>query len=130
MHFARSRRKAVLAGTVIALIVLFVLFTPSRNPYTNQESYLGYHSSSTRYFTLVAGPLVLATYHEEVVPLPLTLSSYKISIIADMDKDSKVETYQWKSLLREGTLTRAEDGTYSVHWDDDVRDVIVYQNDC
>ncbi|MDP2434938.1 MAG: hypothetical protein Q8P67_04290 [archaeon] len=46
--------------------------------------------------------------------------AYKVAVIADMDKGSLVEGHKgglWQSQLREGVLTRGEDGSYRVEWE-------------
>eukprot|EP01128_Nolandella_sp_AFSM9_P009246 TRINITY_DN5866_c0_g1_i1.p1 TRINITY_DN5866_c0_g1~~TRINITY_DN5866_c0_g1_i1.p1 ORF type:complete len:364 (-),score=75.65 TRINITY_DN5866_c0_g1_i1:95-1162(-) len=93
---ATSSRKRLFAfaGVSLTLLVFFLLAfpIPLAPTYTSQESYQKYSSSST---------------------------SYNIAIIADMDKDSKIGPYKWKSLLRNGRLERNSSGTYRVEWGDD-----------
>jgi len=45
--------------------------------------------------------------------------TYKIAIVADLDKDSKVVSpggQEWKSIIRYGVLKRDEAGMYSIRW--------------
>ena len=88
----------VLTAFLLSVFLLFGLRSPASSTidYPFQENYQKYSASST---------------------------SYKIAIVADMDKSSKQDDY-WKSSIIYGSLDRDSTGQYSVVWTREVRSFI------
>ena len=48
--------------------------------------------------------------------------SFKLMIVADLDKDSRVKDDKkgrWRSILKKGELRKQEDGSFTIHWLED-----------
>jgi len=107
-NFVHLNRKSILIPLIIIFTCLLFYFhqgglvdekNGSRNnsPYQNQQSYHHYDSQS---------------------------KSYRIGLVADQDKASKISLgggkETWRSILKYADLTRGANGQYSVAWRDQV----------
>lgn len=101
---------ALVFGGFLFLFSFVLLATQRSSLYAAQQTYRKYRPDSTR-FALT--PLQLRTYS----------SSYTIYIVADLDSKSRIgDAYEWRSILKEGLLTRNEaSNEYSLEWKKSVR---------
>jgi len=86
----------IIGVLILCALVLVIYYFTTHNPaalplYSHQQAYEGYHSTAV---------------------------SYRVMVVADMDTDSKLNgEAKWKSVIKEGTITRDASGTYDVSWD-------------
>jgi len=78
----------------------------------------GLRSEDTGSDTHNNSSIALYTYQQNYRKYSRGSTHYKIVLVADMDKDAKLEK-KWKSILKYGILVRDALGHYSVDWTED-----------